>query len=348
MLERPAITDEQILACLEEAYSLPIVQITFLPLGADRHSAVYRAQEEDGTLHFVKLRGGGFDEISVLLPKFLSDQGVEHLLVPRATRAGQLWASLGAFNLILYPYVEGHDGYHARLLDRHWVELGTVLRELHRVALPPTLARAVRRETYSPQATDSIRSLLARMGKAAHEDPIARELTAFLQDRRDQILDLVGRAERLAQTLQGQAPPSVLCHSDIHAGNILIDAGGAFYIVDWDEPTLAPKERDLMSVGAGLMGGGRTPGEEECLFYQGYGPTKIEASALAYYRYERIIQDIAIFSEEIFLADSGPRDRSLSLHYLMSNFLPGGTLELAYRSDRSSPVLQSGHQRPEY
>ena len=93
--------------------------------------------------------------------------------------------------------------------------------------------RAIRQEDYSPRAREAIRSRLARIEAEAFEDPSATQLVAFLQDRCEQILDLVERAERLAQTLQVQAPPSVLCHSDVHADNCLIAADDAFYIVDW-------------------------------------------------------------------------------------------------------------------
>ena len=49
MLEKPDIADEQIIACLRDAYGLNIRQIEFLPLGADRNTAVYRAVAEDGS-----------------------------------------------------------------------------------------------------------------------------------------------------------------------------------------------------------------------------------------------------------------------------------------------------------
>jgi thiamine kinase-like enzyme len=42
-----------------------------------------------------------------------------------------------------------------------------------------------------------------------------------------------------------------LCHSDIHAANLLI-SNGDFFIVDWDTLIMAPKERELMFIGAGI------------------------------------------------------------------------------------------------
>jgi spectinomycin phosphotransferase len=80
---------------------------------------------------------------------------------------------------------------------------------------------------------------------------------------------------------------------------------------------------------------GCTAQEEETLFYRGYGQTQINPSALAYYRYERIIEDIAAFCQFIFLTSAGGEDREQSLNYLMSNFLPGNTIEIAYKSDET-------------
>jgi spectinomycin phosphotransferase len=51
--------------------------------------------------------------------------------------------------------------------------------------------------------------------------------------------------------------------------------------------------------------------------------------ALAYYRYERIVQDIAVYCEQLFLSDEGGEDREQSWQYLRSNFLPQGTIEIA-------------------
>ncbi len=335
MLEKPDLHDEQMIACLQDEYGLPVVQVAFLPLGADLNTAVYRVVTDDQTPYFVKLRRGVFDEIAVALPKFLSDQGIGQIIAPLATQTGQLWASLGAFKLILYPFVEGHDGYEVDLSDCHWGEFGAALNRIHTAVAPPALIRRIPRETYSPQWREVVKTFLKRVEAEALDDPVAVKLAAFLTARRHEILDLVGRAERLARALQARSPEFVVCHSDIHAGNILIDAHGAFYIVDWDNPILAPKERDLMFIGGGQGFTGHTAQEEETLFYGGYGQTQINRIALAYYRYERIIEDIAVYCEQLFLTNEGGEDREQSLRYLASNFLPNSTIEIAYKSDQT-------------
>jgi len=335
LLEKPDLQDNRIIVCLQAEYGLPVVQVAFLPLGADLNTAVYRVITDDETPYFCKLRRGVFDEVSVALPKYLSDQGIGHIIALLETQSGQLWASLDAFRVILYPFVEGRDGYEVNLSDAQWVELGTVLKSIHTTVLPPALARRIRWETYAPQGRESVKTSLARIEKETFKDPIAVQLVAFLRAKRAEILDLVVRAERLARALQARPPEFILCHYDIHAGNILIDPNGAFYVVDWDDPILAPQERDLMYVGGGLMGNWRTPQEEETLFYQGYSRTQIDPRALAYYRYERIVQDIAVYCEQLLMPDKGGPDREQSLRYLMSNFLPNSTVEIARTTDRT-------------
>lgn len=341
MLERPDLQDEKIVACLRDEYGLLVTQFAFLPLGADVNTAVYRVGAEDGTPYFVKLRKGVFDEIVVTLPKFLSDQGIKQIIAPLATKTGQFRANLGGFNLILYPFINGRNGYEIELSDQQWNDFGAALKNIHSAVIPPALMRRIPRETYSAQWRESVKTFLERAKNELFDDPVAVKVAALLKSKRDEILDLLGRAERLARALQTQSTEFVLCHSDVHAGNILVDINNTFYIVDWDNPILAPKERDLMFIGGAQGFVGHSAQEEETLFYQGYGQTQINVGALAYYRYERIIQDIAAFCGQLLLTNDGGEDREQSLLYLKSNFLPGGTIEIAYQSDKTLSDRQS-------
>lgn len=334
MLESPAFSDENIISCLLAEYGLNTQQIVFLPLGADRNTAVYRLLADDKRLYFLKLRAGEFDELSVKLPRFLSYQGVEQVIPALATITGQLWGQLDRFKTILYPYVEGRHGYEVGLSDRQWVEFGQAIKAIHTTPLPEGLSSLVRRERYDPHWREKVKAFLSQIERDNFEEPVAIEMAAFLKVKKNEILNLVLRAEQLAAALQEQTQEYILCHSDLHAGNLLVGAHDSFYIVDWDDPLLAPKERDLMFIGGGLLGGWCTPQKEETLFYRGYGQTQIDPNALAYFRHERILQDIAVYCEQIFLTVEDGEDRMQSLHYLKSNFLSQGTIAQARKADQ--------------
>ncbi len=73
---------------------------------------------------------------------------------------------------------------------------------------------------------------------------------------------------------------------------------------------------------------------EEAIFYEGYGETGIHLPALAYYRYERVIEDLAVTCEQLVLSEEGGADRERSYGWFTSNFEPGGTIEIAERTDK--------------
>ncbi len=105
--------------------------------------------------------------------------------------------------------------------------------------------------------------------------------------------------------------------------------------MDWDNPILALKERDLTLIGGSYFWNGA---REEALFYKGYsqeyGPIKVDQIALAYYRYERVIQDIDVECEQVFLTTEGGEDREQAYQYFTSNFLPNHLIELAIKTHK--------------
>ncbi len=61
----------------------------------------------------------------------------------------------------------------------------------------------------------------------------------------------------------------VLCHADLHAGNVLVGPDGPVTILDWDSAMFAPRERDLMFPGAAVAGTW-TGDEHVTSFLRGY------------------------------------------------------------------------------
>jgi spectinomycin phosphotransferase len=93
---------------------------------------------------------------------------------------------------------------------------------------------------------------------------------------------------------------------------------------------LAPKERDLAMIGGSAVW---NDAHEAALFYQGYGQARVDRMALAYYRYERIVHDIAAFCQQLLLSSGGGIDREQSYTYFASQFLPGHEVELACKTE---------------
>ena len=332
MLEKPALSNESILALLGEVYGLSDARTEFLPLGADVNTAVYRVACAGSSRYFLKLRKGVFDEVSALIPRLLHDRGVRAVIEPLSTLDGRLWAHLDAFTCVLYPYVEGHSGFEPALSDAQWLAFGEALRAVHAAVLPAELAQKVNTETYSPFWRQQVRQFQA-LATGSFADPLAARMAAFMRSRQAVIERLIDRAEQLASILQGQPPQAVLCHSDIHAGNLLLALDGNVYMVDWDNPILAPKERDLMFIGGGVGGIWNSP-REDSLFYRGYGPAELNRAALAYYRCERVVEDIAAFADQILLTRGAEDDRQQGYGYFTSSFSPNGVIEIADRTYR--------------
>lgn len=343
MLERPNIPDELIVSRLHEEYDLRIDQLTFLPLGADLGTAIYRVTTGDGTAYFLKLRKG-FEEITVTVPLFLKSQGIQEITAPLETRSKGYWVDLGEYKMILYPFIDGKDGFEMELSDRHRRTLGTVLKRIHSTPVPPNLKRHIPQERFSPDWRESLKSFLAQVENKTFDDPAAAKLAEFMKSRRSEITRLIQCAERFASELQSKPLEFVLCHTDIHGGNFLIRTPTdgqlpVLYVVDWDNPLLAPRERDLMFIGGGIDEIWKSE-QDIAVFYEGYGKTEINLSALAYYRYERVIEDLAVICEQLLLTNEGGTDRERSYGWFKSNFEPGNTIEIA---DKTVDLLKSSH-----
>jgi spectinomycin phosphotransferase len=331
MLTPPDLSADAIVAQLCDAFGVDVVRVSFLPIGADADAAVYRLESADGTAYFLKLRRARFDEIAVAVPAFLHQHAAPAVMAPLSTTGGALWASGHGFAWVLYPYFDGPNGFTRLLSPTQWRTLGKSLRAVHSAALPSALAARIPHEEYSPQWRDIVTAFSQQVEVTTYADPIAERLAEGWREKRREIQTLVERAGLLAQTLQARTLPFVLCHTDLHAGNVLLGADDELAMVDWDDPLYAPKERDLMFVGGGVGAIWDTE-REETLFYQGYGAVEIDPVALAYYRFERIVADFAAYGEQIFGGQGSVEDRENGVRKVMGQFEPGRVIEIAHRT----------------
>ena len=320
------IINNEAIHLIENEYNLKINAVKQLFTGADRNSFLYRI-ESGHISFFLKVRTGIFNESSVIVPHLLSRKIGKYIIEPLRTKDGLLFLVTAEFTAIIYPFIFGKSGFERKLSDEQWAELGGLLHDIHNFSLPDKI-NDIPQEKYNEIYIRKLKSYMKDIDKTAVNNKTEKQFMDMLVFRRKKINEIIIRAEELLSKISGIKNKFCLCHGDIHAGNLFISENGEFYITDWDTMIMAPKERDLMFFGVGI-GGVWNEAEEEKLFYKGYGIQEdINHTLMAYYRYMRIIEDIAEFYEQILTEKDGNRKKEI-LRIVDDCFRPHNIAEMA-------------------
>lgn len=317
---------------LEASYGVAALEIIPLFLGADFYTRTFRVHPKKGEDLFLKIRENSFDLNSVMIPQILSEKGMKGIIPPIPTKDGELRVQSGTQSFILYPFVSDISGWERDLSEGEWKKFGKTLRFLHEVPLQAFEGFTIPQENFASGARQKVLSFLLSSPKDFPKDSPAAELHLRMKEREKLLFHILERAESLGQSLAGKKQEFCLCHGDIHAGNILLEPSESFFIVDWDTLVCAPKERDLMFIGGGI-GGKWTKELETEWFYRGYGKTEIDRQALVYYRYERIVQDVAEFCD-FFAKNHEKKEESMeALSLFASQFEENNVVSIALQTD---------------
>ncbi|GLV60750.1 spectinomycin phosphotransferase [Dictyobacter sp. S3.2.2.5] len=333
MGERLDVGEDVLAACLDEYYGLTAMELTFLPGGLDYDAAVYRVVSERGEAFLLKITGRELYEASYLVPAYLREQGVEALVAPIATLEGGLWTRLGERTVVVYPFIDGDASWNG-MTEQNWRDVGSIFRQIHQIVPPVGVQGTLRRETFD------VGVYVGRM--RAFEDRYVRQngegrnvpeqvLLASWREQRATIHRVMERLEVLGGILQRQAGPLVVCHADLHPANLIRDRAGHVFVIDWDEVMLALRERDFLFVGEPETGPG---GSDRPPFFQGYGEARIDWTALTYYRYERVAQDLIECAQNVFLKEHlSEASKEAEASLFQSLLASGGEIEAAYAAE---------------
>jgi len=322
MREKPDIPEEHLRACLQDQYNLVPVTLDFLPLGLDYNSWVYRVVSEQGASYLLKARPGPLYEPGCFVPSYLRDQGIASVVAPLPTKNNTLWTRVGAWTVIVYPFIEG-DTSLTGMTDEHWKEVGAIFKRIHQVIVPAEGFESVRKETFDP--TGYARWVRAFETQHTHSEggsASQRALRASWVAHQSTIHTGVTSLEKLAEVLQKRSGPYVICHADLHPANLIRDHAGHVFVIDWNDVMLAPKERDFIFVRE----------LQADAFWEGYGQREIDWIALAYYLWERVVQDVIECAKDVFFNDDLGEETRADVVRLFDEILMGhsSTINAAY------------------
>ncbi|MEI8281322.1 MAG: aminoglycoside phosphotransferase family protein [Armatimonadota bacterium] len=265
-------------------------------------------------LNNVQIVSGGMDASAVTLSGSLDGERVFVKVVPKVSPGVRFASSVGHPQVLapqsitampdgrwalVYPWIEGKNGFESVLQSHHWMEVGRILREVHRsrseYLLPETFVIEGLTEFASSRLTSPYQGLF--------------EIHSADLDRGFELV------ERLSHECRDASWEFVPCHADLHVGNIVV-ADDRVFLVDWDTARLAPVECDFLFF--------ESPGIllqhtviEEIGFRDGYGEMEPRKPLMSYYRFARAFEDIVSFAREG------------NVKWLERQFGPGSMLDLA-------------------
>jgi len=211
----------------------------------------------------------------------LAGAGLGFVVAPLPSRAGEILRRIGElYALAVYPFVDGAAGRFDDPPNAPGVVEMLVAVHGATAAAPPDANVA----GLSLPGGSHI-ELALRDGGAWQGGPYSERAQRAFHARRDDVIELLGLAERLAAAVRARGRADVVTHGEPHPANIMTTAGGKV-LVDWDTVALAPPERDLWTLA-------RTPEDEAAVAYTEATGRAVDANALDFFRLTWDLKDLA-------------------------------------------------------
>ncbi len=311
-----------LVGALQQAYGFQIALIEFLQRGWG--GDCYRADTQTGERYFLKLHDpgpqGAFAASSRQFYLPLMDQlyqrGIlSHIPHPIRTRAGNLSLALGPRELVVTPFIQGELVGYGQLPDEMLVQLADQVGILH-ASLPKLTFEHPFVEQFEFVFDSVLMSHLAALEVVTSQhSPGLQQLKAVLLPRREEVIFALERLKALQEKARAAQPEMVVCHTDLHGGNLMRDAQGNLYLLDWENAMIAPREHDM------IFFAGETPPVWEVFWsvYARYFPeVELDRDLLVFYYYRRGLEDIADFLVRIARGDGNQERDQEDLQELLS------------------------------
>lgn len=318
MKSEPAIHTSVVLEAIRQAYGLPVERVTFFTTGWV--SYCYRAETAAGERYLLKLYdqsapapllASSRDFYLPLTHQLCTSQLLPQIACPVPARDGSFSVSAVPYLLILFHFIEGEEVGFGTLPDEILVKLAGLVGRLHKSTRNLQLANPLveRFEIAFEDVLPAGLEALANLGPGARAG--LRAFQELLLSHRSEIRGYLDRLKGLQGVVRTRASEMVVCHTDLHGGNLLVDSGGNLYILDWEGAMLSPPEQDLF-----FFAGEDTFWD---LFWPNYerefGPARLDVDTLGFYYYRRGLEDLAEWVQRFLYGDQDEEQERSSLHW---------------------------------
>lgn len=291
MKTEPSIDKVKLCEQISSVYSLEVADMTFLPKGETAWGYVVGTNKGAFFLKIYPKVIPYLEEASELTAKLFYDCGITEVVQALRDDTSKTVQIFEPYPFVLFRYIQGKEVSEQKLTDIQVEEMGCIIGRIH--AATSRIGMYPKKEIFISKDKNMFLKVLQRItAHEKNENVYQKEHVDLLMPKKERIMQELTALEELGTKLQNANLPLVICHSDPTQGNILIGNDGRLYLIDWDNPILAPKERDLVFFQDRMLP-----------FMKGYssviGETQMNNDMKRFYEYEWNVQEIADFGERI-------------------------------------------------
>lgn len=322
MKNETLIDKEKFIQAIQQGYGFEIANIEFLLRGWG--GDCYLVETKKGERYFLKVHddatymGTAVTSRDFYLP--LMDELFSKRILPRIphpikTLDNNYRLGVGSNELVLTNFIEAELVGFGHLPDNVLAQLAEAVGILHRCKALIEIPHPLIEQFEISFEADLLWSIDDLDKSSSDDSPGKRLLKNTLLPYKNKTLDSLQRLKDLQRYAKSTNKAMVICHTDLHGGNLMMDDQGNLYILDWENALIAPPEHDLFFF----------TGDERFWdiflppYERQFGPVSIDTEVLRFYYYRRTLEDIAGFVFRILLGDGGEdRDRE-DIEWLKGN-----------------------------
>lgn len=245
MITEPNINKDNLIRILSENYDIEIVQLTFIPKGEVSWGYIVQSKNEDK--YFLKIHKAKnlTPQRFNLLNNLHTKAKINNIAYPIPTKTNQLEIMIDGYQSVLFNFIDGKSVHEQGLNDEQYEQLGELLAQIHQS--PKIIEEYSFKETFDiPQKDEFIRVMASVKNKPNYKDSVRQQAQKLFFDFKEKIYKELQVLQVLSKSLKQADIKYVLCHGEPSPGNIMITSGNQVFLIDWDEPIMAPKEKDLL------------------------------------------------------------------------------------------------------
>ncbi len=314
----PIIDKNALIETVRREYGPDIERLTFVPVGWV--TSCYIADCAGGERYFLKLDSDWTQPFAASNRDFylplthqLHTKGIlSHIPCPVKTRTGRFTAPFGEYVLILFDFIEGETVGFDNTSDEILLKLARSVGILHKSIEQIEVEHPFYERFDIAFENDLMNSLDVLAGITSGDPEGKRELRDLLLPRQDEILALLNRLKELRTLARASGKEMVVCHTDLHGGNLMTDTQGNLYILDWENAMIAPPEHDLFFwAGYDLFWDSFLP-----IYEREFGPARLDSNVFGFYYYRRNLEDLADFVHRILYRNTTDEQNKEDLYWI--------------------------------